>query len=116
MKRTLFAGILILALMLTLSSSVLADEGGPELSPDSQPSLVSETAPGELKEGAVPAAALRGANAPAVETSDLEVVSIIVTVTHNFRPAQPAAVNDAGMIQLVRKYYVPFAYQRRNRG
>ena len=46
----------------------------------------------------------------------LEVGHIVVGIPHNFGPAQPTTINDAGVVQLVRKNHILFTHQGRNGG
>lgn len=98
MKRTLFSGILILALMLTFFSSVLADEGGARLTVDSSPSIASDADPGEVKEGAALRAQLLGNTVLGLQRADVETVSIIVTLDEGFDARNLEALSGGKVI------------------
>ena len=45
-----------------------------------------------------------------------QVIRVAVGVADDLRPREPAAIDDAGMVQLIREDRILFAHQRRDRG
>src|SRR4029453_18513869 len=54
-------------------------------------------------------------NAPPARQQLAQVIDITVTINMHFRPAEPAAVDDAGMVQFVAIDRAPFAHESRDR-
>lgn len=97
MKRKMFYLLMAAILIIANTASVFAQDGGP-LKLASPPSIVSEAAPGELKEGTALAASFRGPSTLTVEASGLEVASIIVTFDKAFDAAKLETVSGGKVI------------------